>query len=343
MQRHAFTLVELLVSITIIVILTALVLAAFSQNDADRLSAAARLVQSHIEGAKSRAISDQKVRGVRLISDDNDPFIANSIVYIGANDFVAGSLIDIRQNIGDDTTPNDDFWEIENSAGGVWNRLLLRDLIRIGCRIEIPQGSGMWVTLSDDNFDPVNDVVSITGQFHTSSWQTDTTITQAGRYVTNYPRNAAGALDPAIPYRLEVAPSILPNQSPTSFPRGIAIDLAASRIQAGWAPGDPVEIMFNATGQPDGYLGLVNLYVTTLSDIELTRGMFPTHPANGGTLAPPIVPANPPTTPKEEPVVLTVFGQTGLSTTAPVDLTDSDGDLMADDPFSHARRGRESQ
>lgn len=343
MSRRGFTLVELLVAITIIVILTALVLAAFSQNDADRLSAAARLVQSHIEGAKSRAISDQKARGIRLIADDNDPFIANSIVYIGANDFVSGLLIDIRQNIGDDTTSADDFWEIEAAAGGAWNRLLLRDLVRVGCRIEIPEGSGTWLSLSGANFDPANNVMSIAGHFSPSTWQTDSTIIQAGRYVTNYPRNSAGGLDPAITYRLEIAPTILPNSSPARFPRGICIDIAASNVPAGWSPGDTIEIMFNSTGQPDGHIGLINLYVTTLADVELTRGMFPGHPANGGTLAPPIVPANPPSTPREEPFVLTVFGQTGLTTTAPVDLADSDGDLMADDPFSYARRGRESQ
>ena len=66
-RRSAFTLMELLVVITIIVVLlsmTALTLR-FS-NESDRVRGAARQIQSFLSGARDRAIYAKESRGVRF-------------------------------------------------------------------------------------------------------------------------------------------------------------------------------------------------------------------------------------------------------------------------------------
>ena len=99
-QRPAFTLVELLVAITIFAILSTLALSAFRETDQDRAKASAQLLRSMIEGARSRAIHDQAPRGIRLILDPvvdpttNRRRMVTSVVYIGAPEQFAGVLDD---------------------------------------------------------------------------------------------------------------------------------------------------------------------------------------------------------------------------------------------------------
>ena len=323
-QRAGFTLVEMLVAILIMVILTTIVVAAFRQDDGDRLNASARLVQSYFEGARSRAITDGKVRGIRLIPRADDPFVVDSLVYIGATGFDTGN-VDIVFDSG-----GTGLWRFRNQTPNEWSRLVQRNLLGSGSRIEVPAGTGNWYYVAAVSG---NDVF-VSGHYAPSVWDSS-----GGQYVAQ-PAND-------VPYRLELAPAILPNTEPISLERGTVIDRAASRIPS-------LDIFFDSRGNPTGATsaaGLVHLYVTTLSDVELTRGLFPNHPANGGSQALPIVPASPPDVPEHEPYLFTLYTQTGQVTVSQVDFTDnldnSNGnpgaDLQADFPFRYAQRGREAR
>lgn len=99
-SRRAFTLVELLVAITIFSILITLAIGAFQESDQDRAAAGATQLRSMIEGARSRAIHDGLPRGIRLLLGSNvatDPSsrYVTAIVYIGAPEQFAGTLDDL--------------------------------------------------------------------------------------------------------------------------------------------------------------------------------------------------------------------------------------------------------
>lgn len=338
-RRSGFTLVELMVVITILVILTTLVLAAFQRDDSDRLNAGARLIQAKIEGAKSMAVTSGAVRGIRFFPDDNDPRTVTSMAYVGANGYVSGTLSDIRINDNGTASLSDDFWELQCATAGHWGRILLRDMIAVGSRIEVPEGSGQWFVLSGHNFNPSTNVVSINEHYEPSEWT-------GSNYGVQYARNPmTGQLDPPIPYRLELSPTLLPNSDSFALPRGICIDMDASGLPSDWyAPGAYWQLTFGPNGTPNDVLGVLNLYVTTVGDVELTRNLLVDHPANGTAtpLAQPCVPGDAPRTPKNEPYLVVVYGQTGLVTTSRANLTDADNDDRADNPFDYALRGRES-
>src|SRR5262245_32695221 len=68
-DRSGFTLVELLVVISILLILAVLVWAVFKPSNTDRMRSAARIAQSTVLGAKDRALHAKDLRGVGLVSD----------------------------------------------------------------------------------------------------------------------------------------------------------------------------------------------------------------------------------------------------------------------------------
>lgn len=327
MKRHAFTLVELLVALLIMVILTTLVLAAFQRDDGDRLSATSRKIQAVLEGARSHAIATKQPRGVRLVPSPTDPWVIDRLMPIGAVE----QLDDTGTLTRAELTPGNWRWILTADNPGLIARLAPpsivptgRNLIRVGNRVEIPAGTGNWYTLSADNFRPDLGELSIAGEYQPSQLV-------AGNYA---------AVPAAVAFRMETSAASLANVETVQFERGIVIDRWASRLPAS------LEIMYDARGGLDGSLaagGLIHLYVTTLADVELTRNLVsPNHPADGGTLTAPIVPANAPNVPRVTPYLVTIYTQTGQVVTSPVDLTDADSDLLADQPYRQAQRGKEA-
>jgi len=330
--RRGFTLVELLVVMAIITLLAVLMLGAFQKNDAERLRASARTLQSYLEGARSQARSQRRNVGVRLVRSPTDPFIATGLVYVGSTEYLTGT-VDIAWN-----TTNG--WVVQNNAAGEWPRMADvsvnpngRDLLKPGLRMELPRGSGNWFTV--DLF--MGNQARLVGHYPLSTWNAS---------AMQYEAQPATS----VPYRLELAPAPLPNKDPQLFERGMAIDLVASRVPSAWltSPNVPMDIMFDARGNPTGAIaagGLIHLYLTTLADVELTRLQFVDHPANGtaSPLPPPVIPGNPPVVPSEEPQLVTVFTQTGQVQVSQIDFTDSDMNGRPDSPFRYARRGTEAQ
>ena len=85
--RSGFTLAELLIVITIILILTiAAIPAVLLGLQERRVSEAARTLQAAFAGARDKAIVDGQVRGLRLIREDTDPWNVSTLVYIGVSE-----------------------------------------------------------------------------------------------------------------------------------------------------------------------------------------------------------------------------------------------------------------
>src|SRR5258708_37188424 len=81
-RRNGFTLVEMLVVITIILVLASLTFAVFRGNSTDKMRSAARIAQSAFLGAKDRALHAKELRGIRLTRDTTDPTLINGFIYL---------------------------------------------------------------------------------------------------------------------------------------------------------------------------------------------------------------------------------------------------------------------
>ena len=80
-NRNAFTLVELLVVITILLILATLAVVVF-KGGGEKTRSAARIAQSAFLGAKDRALHAKDLRGVRLIRDTTTPSLVIGFVFL---------------------------------------------------------------------------------------------------------------------------------------------------------------------------------------------------------------------------------------------------------------------
>jgi prepilin-type N-terminal cleavage/methylation domain-containing protein len=82
-QRKAFTLLELLVVVGIIVVLASLT-AAFlpSLRQSNNAAKAAQMVQGQLSLAKMKAMRDHGVRGIRLIPNEFDPTVCTEIAFV---------------------------------------------------------------------------------------------------------------------------------------------------------------------------------------------------------------------------------------------------------------------
>src|SRR5262245_46738332 len=115
----AFTLVELLVVLVIIVTLAAVAAGTLRRTPEDRLSASTRQLQSKILLARSIAARDQRVSGIRLVPSSNDPWICDTVELISSPGYDTGT-VDIANNAGT--------WRITNDSTGEWQRLFQRGL-----------------------------------------------------------------------------------------------------------------------------------------------------------------------------------------------------------------------
>lgn len=273
-KRSAFTLVELLIAISILVVLATITVTTLNYSaNKERVPEAARSIVTYIEGAKDRAIgrSDGAV-GVRLILDQNgprnssgQPITASGMIYVTTPGVFKG-----RVSI-----------EYQPSSAGHLRRLRFwspgRDG-KPGTRNEDDDMDGVVDgtdefgsytapdTMTDDVEDPyiadeflfyeANGLITSSSQIELSKGQSRTLtfgISFSGgnwELTKDFPASSVDQLmDLNFEIRLgnsnitaEGQPSVLANNKNLDFPNGIVIDLEATRVAGRLPPGwyDPM-------------------------------------------------------------------------------------------------------
>ena len=120
--RGAFTIVELLVVVAILLALSSLALAVYHANSgSERTRSGARVAQATLLGAKDRAAHAKEARGVRLIRDMTDPGLVTGFAYVAPiipqpNGSQANSLLPFHQPM---PLPGAVVIDLDNSSASV--------------------------------------------------------------------------------------------------------------------------------------------------------------------------------------------------------------------------------
>jgi prepilin-type N-terminal cleavage/methylation domain-containing protein len=297
-RRSGFTLVELLIVITIILIILSMTVAAVNfATESDRVSGEASKVQSFIAGARDRAIYNDEMRGVRLFVDPappGSPFgpsefsrTVTAMAYIapggtwGAPEHSAGiDIMRVDGNILNDPSKPaalagvDADGDFEDDADlliklrghhnpGWWN-LKRRGWLVDGLRMRIPAGpSGHWYTIN------------------TALIDTTAPPTQTQFLLLDIPYADGGNQGQEVAwedltYEIEFPARILPRE-PLLLSEGVVIDLDGSDIPDIWRPASTgnglysgyMDIWFSPRGNIIGDAaaqGVLHLYVCDAED-----------------------------------------------------------------------------
>lgn len=334
--RKAFTLVELLVVIGIILLLTTLSVMVFnSGRGSDRMRSAARTAQSTFRGAVDRALHAKDNRGLRLIRDPDDDSLVTGFVYLqplGTQVYGLPSGTPLRI-LRPDVAPADGLADVDaativEGTGVDWLNLYQSGVLPFPQRIRIPSGpAGHWYTFTN-----LRAGTGTTTLLDLTSPYVGTTAGFPLVEAVGFPSANATA-------DLELGFELLPNHQPIPLPSGVVIDMDWSgRIEpdpanpgnvvfrsllAIWPAGTNIDILFTPRGGVAGRLAALGPLHLLLNDIQdATQGLNPIDPANKG-----------------EKLVLTIFPQTGNVATFPIDPTDTNADGNADDLFRFAKLG----
>lgn len=336
--RSAFTLVELLVVVSIIIALTTITVMSVNFSiSADRMRAGARQIQSLIAGARDRAIYAKDIRGIRLIRDPNDNHSVNAIQYVGAPGKVsAGTLAVVA---GSDGTTID----TTGTGPSYFTTLKNVGLIRIGSRIQIPKNTGRWYTIV--------------------GFPSATTISISQKYA-DFNTAAIGSTDfgrtfNGLTYSLELQPQPLPDSPPVQLPKGVVIDLDGSQVPSNWRPvtflgaySNQMDILFSAKGLPVGdvvSLGMIHLHIADAGDVVKWQQIGGRNLATYLSTA--VVPADDPSSAvpvvTQDRILVTLTTRTGNVSVHPVNPTNMvvtptspiENQKIADDPFAYAETG----
>lgn len=255
--RAAFTLVELLVVIGILIILTVMTIGLVNTTqDEDRVRAGAAQVQSFLEGARDRAIHAKEPRGVRFLFDTQNPDLVTSMLYIGPPEsFEEG---DIRIAASDQRTI-----EFREQPPGSGTFPLKQQWIALYNRGLIP-ATGAVIRIFTSSSSPVFYTMNVVGG-------TDFQLTK------DYPLTGTGMPKE---YSLQLNPNVLPNQEPRQLPRDVVIDLDNSELPSSWEGSTPgtyntLDVLFSPNGTVTGLVassGVIHLVVAEGVDVLQNRG-----------------------------------------------------------------------
>ena len=267
--RQAFTLIELIVVIGIVLLLATMTLLALNSFDSERVRSGARQLQSMLEGARNRAILAGQPRGVRFLVE-NDPLNGrkcSSMIYIGSSDaWSKGTITLMRSDFNFDGVVDNidrdgdgqkdtEVYMVEGSPETLWDNLFRRGYLPV---YEIDSdGDGILDPNEDLNgngtFDQLTARIKIPGD-RNGTWYNISTY-HLGR-VASHPQ--VFELIPLRPYRdpgttpstevvafegtgantyvLELPARVLPDVEPALLPGDVTIDLDASSVPVSWRP-----------------------------------------------------------------------------------------------------------
>jgi prepilin-type N-terminal cleavage/methylation domain-containing protein len=328
-QRSGFTLVELLVVVSIILILATITLVSVNFSySRDRVRAAGRQLQSFVAGARDRAIYSKEVRGIRLILDEKNPHTAVAVQYVGAGDrWSEGMLFFDPADLLAETI------KIQVNGQNYGQKMYDNGILQVGSQIEIPKDSGNFCTIASLPFN--------NGWFRLSRGQ------------RSYVGGTSG-----VPYTLLMPSRPIPGSAPIPLPTGVVIDLDGSKLPVSWYPSwnasypSTMDILFNPRGSVTGDAagnGFVHLLLADVGDVLLWQDI-PGRKVKPNLASadwnPPVVTANLPTgTPvvRKDQILLSVNGRSGNVSVHHVNPTlNSSGFPIAVDPYSLAETGQVS-
>lgn len=244
-RRRGFTLVEMLIVISIILIILGMTVSAVSfTRTKDRVSNEASRIQSFISGAQDRAIYEDEMRGVRLFIEPPPPGGAAgaesrtvaSMAYIAPGGTWSSpehsSGVDVIRIDGFNTgSPDGDFEDANDDLvvgirgfnnPGWWN-LKRRGWLVDGLRIRIPSGpTGHWYRINTRLID------------------TTTAPTDVQTLLLQTPFADGGNKGQEVAFRdltyeIELPARILPLE-PLLLADGVVVDLDGSRVPNIWRP-----------------------------------------------------------------------------------------------------------
>lgn len=321
-KRSAFTLVELIVVITIVLIILAMTAGAVNYSlNAEKVGGAARQVQSYLAGARDRAIHAGEPRGVRFVrntdpvdlSDPADPNLRTitSLLFVGPSEPWNEGNIRLERATTTATLAS----VVSASPDSGWFELAARDTLHVGLRVRIPNDrSGSWYTVI--GFNHTNDVwptnVGGTATVPPAFNLDDSITTNDDPYplkVFISPPYRDPATNPAgeiqafagggpNTYSLELPSVILPER-PVLLPKGTVIDLDSSDVPGSWqglfqtstGSSTPAfyDVMFSPRGTVTGDAaskGVLHFYMTDLNAVALFRSFRIANPPGPGVIAP---------------------------------------------------------
>lgn len=290
--RKGFTLVELLVVVTILaLLLTMTVMAVNFNRDNERVVSATLQIQSFLSGARDRAIYAKEARGVRFFLDTTNYRAITAMAYIDPAEYWSDGVIQLRRwdlndngatdsspaDIVGDGTADEDPTQVRVVAGADpgWWELKRRGLLFDGLRIRIPKGpTGTWYSVNTRLIDTTVAKTDVQKLILEVAYAVpgDTPTTQAVAF------SSGGPVD----YELELPPRILP-MDPVKLPVDTIIDLDASKVPVSWRPGTTLasggsgnlqysqfmDVVFSARGNVIGGVaaeGVIHFYVCDAQD-----------------------------------------------------------------------------
>lgn len=311
--RRAFTLMEMLVVIVILLILMGMTLVLVGTfNIRDTTADAANQVVATCSQARQRAAKFGERRGVRLILRPGEHYVTSMVPIGGPSKFDQSTQPPTVTDAAGTVTPNPDAAQIRvTTATGATESVLSN----------IP---ALWGNMETAGIlDTAGAQIMINGRFYHmrkvgGNWRTTRAVSEPYRNaLTDYTLQGLKMV-------------VTTNAEAVELPRGSVIDLDHSIIPTEWTlpsgdHSDKMDIVFSPLGKQIGPLlpagGTIMLLVTNINDIDK-------------------LPGDPN---KRNPESIVAIFRRGLITTSSVDDTDADGNGVADDPFNFAHLGREKK
>lgn len=362
--RSAFTLIELLIVVTISLILLAATAATFNYSlNADRVRSTARQFQSFLAGARDKAIHANDIRGVRLLLDPNNNHTVSGMQYIGSPQQETSQNGTGALQLDPNDTNGYTVMLPSTSGANRWKLLKSQGYLQVGCRIQIPNATGPWFTVAALGVDPTVVAPAVVSAFNPKLILSRPVAGLIGGSIP------AGFTGPGSGYVLELGPSILGDAQPVLFPRGVVIDLDGSNLPAVWRPligyvggvsqsySPQMDILFSPRGTIVGDcagMGMVHLHFADGGEVvnwnasPLLNGRNPTY-YNTATYPLPVVPANnlnvaPPINILTKDRILATLapltGNVGVYYVNEAIVSTNTTTPIASDPYSFAETGR---